>query len=74
MEVSLTPQEESLLAELSARTGRPAEQILREAVDALLEHERWFAEAVEQGRQAAARGELLDHDDEVRRVEERYRS
>jgi predicted DNA-binding protein len=40
MEVSLTPQEESLLAELSARTGRPAEQIVREAVDAFLEHER----------------------------------
>ena len=74
MEVSLTPQQESLLAGLAARTGRSREEILREAVDAFLGHERWFAEAVEQGREAARRGELLEHHEVVSRLEERYRS
>lgn len=74
MDVALTPRQESLLAEVAVRTGRAPEQILRDALDAFLEQERWFAEAVEQGREAARRGELLDHDDLVGRLEERYRS
>jgi len=74
MEVSLTSQQESLLAEVAARTGRSPEQILREALDALLDHQRWFVEAVEQGREAARRGELVDHEDLVAQLEERYRS
>jgi predicted transcriptional regulator len=74
MEVSLTLQQESLLADVAARTGRSPEQILREALDALLDHQRWFVVAVEQGRKAARRGELVDHEDLVPRLEERYQS
>ena len=74
MEVSLTPQQEFSLAQVAARTGRTPEQILHDALDAFLAHEQWFAGAVEEGRQAARRGELLDHDELVRRFEERYRS
>ena len=65
MQVLLTSQQESLLADVAARTGRSAEQILREALDAFLDHQRWFVEAVEQGRAAARRGELVDHEELV---------
>lgn len=74
MQVSLTSQQESLLADMAARTGRSPEQVLREALDAFLDHQRWFVEAVEQGRAAARQGELIDHEDLVPRLEERYQS
>jgi predicted DNA-binding protein len=43
MELVLTTSQERRFAELSARTGRPPEDIVREALDAVLQHERWFA-------------------------------
>jgi predicted transcriptional regulator len=74
MEVSLTREQELSLAQVAARTGRTPEQLLRDALDAILAHEQRFAGAVEEARQAAHRGELLDHDELVARFEERYHS
>jgi predicted transcriptional regulator len=48
--------------------------VIEEAVDRLLEYEARFIEAVEQGRSAARRGDLLDHDEVVERIEQLFRS
>jgi predicted transcriptional regulator len=47
---------------------------VEEAVDRMLEYEVRFLGAVEAGREAARRGELLDHDAVVESIEQIFRS
>lgn len=63
MEVSLTPDDEARLEELSARSNRSKAEVLADAVKAYLDHERWFREAVAHGQRSAREGRLIDHDE-----------
>jgi predicted transcriptional regulator len=74
MEVHFSPEKESLIQELAARVGKDSAEVVQEAVDRMLEYETGFLEAVEQGRAAARRGELLDHSEVVRRIERKLRA
>lgn len=47
---------------------------MEEGVDGRLEYEARFVEAVEEGRAAARRGELLEHEEVVERIERMLRS
>ena len=49
MEVQLTPEEQAQLAQFAQRTGRNAEEIVREAINSFLKDEIAFVEAVERG-------------------------
>ena len=73
MEVPLTGEQERLLEQVAARSQKSKSAVAAEAIEAYLEHERWFRERVEEGRAAARRGELLDHDEVVQRIEQRFR-
>jgi predicted transcriptional regulator len=74
MEVHLTELQETRLREFATRIGRGAEELVGEAVDRMLENEARLHEAVEIGRAAARRGELLDHDEVVDRIEQLFKS
>ena len=74
MEVQLSPEKEAQLKHFATRTGREAEQLVVEAVDRLLEYDARFIEAVEEGRAAARRGELLEHEEVVARIESMFQS
>lgn len=74
MEVQLSPEKEARLQDVAARTGRQAAQLVEEAVDRMLEYDARFIEAVEEGRAAARRGELLEHDQVVVRIEGMFES
>jgi predicted transcriptional regulator len=74
MEVQLSPEQEALLQDVASRTGREASQLVAEAVDRMLEYDARFVEAVDAGRAAARRGELLEHDEVVARVESMFRA
>jgi predicted transcriptional regulator len=74
MEVQLPPEKEARLKHFATRTGREAEELIVEAVDRMLEYDARFIEAVEEGRAAARRGELLEHDDVVNRIESMFKS
>jgi predicted transcriptional regulator len=74
MEVRFSPEKEARLQDFATRTGRDASQLVVEAVDRLLEYDARFIEAVEVGRAAARRGELLDHDEVVARIEGMFQS
>ena len=74
MEVHFAPEKEAQLQQLASRTGRNAEQVVEEAVDRLLEYDANFAAAVEEGRAAARKGDLLDHDEVVERIERMFRT
>lgn len=73
MEVHLTPEKQFQIQQLATRTGRDAAQIVEEAVDRLLEYDARFIAAVEKGRESARRGELIEHDELVERVERMLR-
>ena len=73
MEIRLTPEKEALLRELAARTGQNVEQVIQQAVDNLLDYDAWFIQEVEKGLAAADRGELIEHEEVMRRLEKRLR-
>ncbi len=69
-----SPDKEARLLQVAARTGKNAPQLIEEAVDRMLEYDARFIEAVEEGRASARRGDLLDHDEVVERIEQILRS
>jgi predicted transcriptional regulator len=74
IEVHLSPDKEARLQQVATRTGKNAAQIVEEAVDRMLEYDTRFIQAVEEGRASARRGDLLEHDDVVERIEQIFRS
>jgi predicted transcriptional regulator len=73
MEIHLTPEKEALLRQVAARTGQDAAQVIQEAVDRLLDHDKWFVQEVEKGQLQAAKGDLIEHDEVVTRIERRLK-
>jgi len=71
MELHLTPEKEALLQQLATRTGRPAADLLEEAVGRFLDYDAWFIREVEKGQVQARSGELIEHDVIVTRIEQR---
>ena len=74
MEVHLPSAKEARLLQLASRTGKNAAQLVEEAVDRMLEYDEHFRAAVEEGRASARRGDLLEHDEVVERIEQMLRS
>lgn len=73
MEIHLTPEKEALLRQVAARTGQDAAQVVQDAVDRLLDHDSWFIQEVEKGLSQAAKGDLIEHDEVVSRIEKRLK-
>jgi predicted transcriptional regulator len=74
MDVQLSPEKEARLQHFATRTGRSTGELVAEAVDRMLEYDARFIEAVEEGRATACRGELLEHDEVVDRIEGMFKS
>jgi predicted transcriptional regulator len=74
MEVHFSPDKEARLRDFATRIGKEAAQLVEEAVDRMLEYDVRFIEAVKEGHAAARRGDLLEHDEVVERVEKLLRS
>ena len=72
MEVNLSSEKEARLKHFASRTGRQPSQLVVEAVDRMLEYNARFIEAVEVGRAAARRGDLLEHDEVIARIEQTF--
>lgn len=73
MEIHLTPEKEARLRQVAARTGQDAAQVIQEAVDRLLDYDTWFVQEVEKGLSQAAKGDLIEHDEVVARIEKRLK-
>ena len=72
MEIPLTPDLQLKLSRLAAQQGRPTEALVVEAVERMVNYDEWFLQEVEKGLAAAVRGELRDHDDVRKLINERY--
>ena len=72
MEVRLSPELEAKLNRVAAQQGRDTESLVHEAVERLVDYDRWFLGEVEKGLAAADRGELIDHEDVGKLIDRRY--
>jgi predicted transcriptional regulator len=72
MDLHVPPELEAKLNRLAAETGRRADQVALDLLANSVEHDDWFRQEVEKGRVAAREGRLLDHDEVVSRIDQRY--
>jgi len=68
MEVHLSPEQEAELSELASSKGRDADTLAQEVLDFYLKHEARFVEAVKRGIATADRGDLIEHDEVLARI------
>jgi predicted transcriptional regulator len=74
MTIQLTSEQENRLSEIAARAGRPIEELAREAVDRYLAEHARFRAAVQEGIDAADRGEFVTPTEVWTRVERALKS
>jgi predicted transcriptional regulator len=73
MNLQVPPELEAKLTRLAAETGRTADQVALDLLASSVDHGEWFRSEVEKGRSAAREGRMLEHDDIVARMDQRYR-
>jgi predicted transcriptional regulator len=70
MEVRLPPETEAKLSQIAAQQGRDIQSLVTEALERFLDYDDWFDRQVAKGLAQADRGELLEHEDVVRRIDQ----
>ena len=68
MEVHFSPEIETRLQQVAVANGKDAEQLVKDTVARMLENQARFVAGVEKGIAQADRGEVIDHQDVVKRV------
>jgi predicted transcriptional regulator len=71
MEVHFSPELQAKLDRIATQQGRDTESLVHEAVERLLDYDEWFAREVEKGLDQIDSGEVLEHDEVGKRLEER---
>ena len=69
MGLELTPELQAKLEEVAAQQGRDAQSLVREAVERLVDYDKWFVREVEKGLAQIERGEVLEHEEVGARIE-----
>lgn len=72
MDVPLNPDLQAKLQRLAAQQGRPSEVLAAEAVERMVNYDEWFLREVDKGLAAAERGDLIDHSNVRKLIDERY--
>ena len=72
MEIPLNPDLQTKLNRLAAQQGRPTEALVAEAVERMVNYDEWFLGEVQKGIAAADHGDLIDHDEVRKIINERY--
>jgi len=70
--VSFSPDIETRLQQVALANGKDAEQLVKDTVVKMLENQARFVAGVEEGIAAADRGELIDYDDVVKRIQRQF--
>ena len=73
MNLQVPPELEAKLTRLATETGRSVDQVALDLLASSIDHDEWFRAEVEKGRAAAREGRLLEHEDVVARIDQRYR-
>jgi predicted transcriptional regulator len=74
MEVHFSPEVETRLQEVADANGKNAEQLVKDAVARMLENQARFIAGVQRGIEQADRGEFVEHQDVLDRIDRLFRS
>jgi len=74
MEVHFSPEQEARLSQIAAHAGTDTEHLVKDAALRLMEEDAQFRAGVRKGIEQADRGELMDHEAVVQRIERRLQS
>ena len=69
MEIELSPELQAKLERIASEQGRDSKSLVHGGVERLAGYDDWFICQVEKGLAEADRGELFEHEDVVRRME-----
>ena len=72
MDVPLNPELQAKLRRLAEQQGRASAALIVEAVERMVNYDEWFLREVDKGLAAADRGQLVDHSDVRKMIDERY--
>jgi predicted transcriptional regulator len=72
MDVPLNSDLQTKLSRLAAQQGRDSAALVIEAIERMVNYDEWFLREVDKGLGAADRGELIDHTDVRKMIDERY--
>jgi RHH-type rel operon transcriptional repressor/antitoxin RelB len=72
VDVPLNSDLQAKLNRLAALQGRASEALVVEAIERLVNYDEWFLREVHRGLAEADRGELVDHSDVRKMIDERY--
>jgi predicted transcriptional regulator len=72
MEIAFHPDLQAKLTRLAAEQGRASEALVVEAVERMVNYDEWFLREVNKGIEAAERGELVDHSEVRKMIDDRY--
>ena len=70
MELHFAPETEAKLSELAAQRSREPQSLVHEAVECFIDYERWFDHEVDKGLAQLNTGEILEHEEVGKRLEE----
>jgi predicted transcriptional regulator len=74
MEVPFSPDVEAELQQVAASYGKTAAEFVRQAMSNTLERRAQFLAAVDRGIASADRGELIEHEEAMQRLDALFRS
>jgi predicted transcriptional regulator len=69
MEVHFPPDIETRLRQLASANGKDAEQLVKDTVARMLENQARFIAGVQRGIEQADRGEFVEHEDVLNRID-----
>jgi len=72
--VHFTPEQEAQLTQIANHDGTAPEQLVKEAVNRMLENQARFVAGVQRGIGQADRGEFVEHKDVLNRVDRLFHS
>jgi len=69
MEVHFSPDVETRLQQVASANGEDAEQLVKDTVARMLENQARFVAGVKRGIEQADRGEFVEHNDVLNRID-----
>jgi RHH-type rel operon transcriptional repressor/antitoxin RelB len=72
MEVPLHPDLQAKLSRLAAQQGRASEALVVEAIERMVNYDEWFLREVDKGLAEADRGQLMEHGEVRKMIDQRY--
>lgn len=74
MEVHFSPDVETRLQQLAVANGKNAAQLVEDTVARMLENQGRFIAGVQRGIEQADRGEVIEHNDVLNRIDRLFHS